>query len=101
MDSGVKSRLSKFADDAKLEGKLDSSVGSDQIQENRDTFIDWAEDLQIQISITKYQVLGSDKNNENRNYMMHGTVLERVIQEKDLGVVIDMGVSRRHSAGQL
>ena len=31
------------------------------------------------------------KNNENRDYMMQGVMLERVTQEKDLGVVIDMG----------
>ena len=42
------------------------------------------------------------KNNENRDYMMQRVMLERVTQEKDLGVVIDMGgISRQHSASQL
>ena len=31
------------------------------------------------------------KNNENRDYRMQGVILECVTQEKDLGVVIDMG----------
>ena len=31
------------------------------------------------------------KNNENRDYRMHGVILERVTQEKDLGMVIDTG----------
>ena len=31
------------------------------------------------------------KNNENRDYRIQGVILERVTQEKDLGVVIDMG----------
>ena len=31
------------------------------------------------------------KNNENRDYRMQGVILKRVTQEKDLGVVIDMG----------
>ena len=31
------------------------------------------------------------KNNENRDYMMQGVILERVTQEKDLGVVLVMG----------
>ena len=31
------------------------------------------------------------KNNENRDYVMQGVILECVTQEKDLGVVIDMG----------
>ena len=34
------------------------------------------------------------KNNENRDYMMQGAVMEHVTQEKDLGVVIDMGGSK-------
>ena len=31
------------------------------------------------------------KNNENRDYRMQEVILECVTQEKDLGVVIDMG----------
>ena len=31
------------------------------------------------------------KNNENRDYMIKGVILERVTQDKDLGVVIDTG----------
>ena len=31
------------------------------------------------------------KNNENRDYRMQGVIFECVTQEKDLGVVIDMG----------
>ena len=31
------------------------------------------------------------KNNENRDYRMKGVILERVTQEKDLGVGIDTG----------
>ena len=31
------------------------------------------------------------KNNENRDYMMQGAILEHITQEKDLGVVIDLG----------
>ena len=39
----------------------------------------------------KCKVLGMGKSNENRDYRMQGATLERVTQEKDLGVVIDMG----------
>ena len=31
------------------------------------------------------------KNNENKDYRMQGVILERVTQEKDLGMVMDMG----------
>ena len=40
LDSGVKSKLSKFADDTKLGGR----GGGDQIQESIDTCMDWVKD---------------------------------------------------------
>ena len=36
-------------------------------------------------------MLGMGKNIETRDYRMQGVMLERVTQEKDLGVVIDTG----------
>ena len=42
LDSGIKGKLSKFADDTKLGGEVDSRGGSDQIQDSIDTCIDWA-----------------------------------------------------------
>ena len=53
--------------------------------------IDWAEDWQMELNLSKCKVLGMGKNNENRDYRTQGVILERVTQEKDLGVVIDMG----------
>ena len=43
------------------------------------------------MEFNKCEVLGMGKNNENRDYRMQGVILECVAQEKDLGVVIDMG----------
>ena len=37
LDNGVKSKLSKIADDTKLGGEVDSRGGGDQIQESIDT----------------------------------------------------------------
>ena len=47
LDNGVKSKLSKFADDTKLGGEVDSRGGGDQIQGSIDTCIDWAKDWQM------------------------------------------------------
>jgi len=41
LDNWVKSRLSKFADDSKFGGKVDSRGGGEQIQGSIDTCIDW------------------------------------------------------------
>ena len=61
MDRGVKSRLSKFADDTKLGGKVDSRVGSDQIQESIDTCIDWAKDWQMEFNLSKCKCWGWER----------------------------------------
>ena len=47
LDSGVKIKLSKFVDDTKVGGKVDSRGGGDQIWESIDTCIDWAKDWQM------------------------------------------------------
>ena len=72
-------------------GKVDRRGGADQIRESIDTCIDWAKDWQMEFNLSKCKVLGMGKNNENRDYMIQGVVLEYVTSEKDLGVVIDMG----------
>ena len=81
MDNGVKSKLSKFTDDTKLGGKVDSRAAGDQIQESIDTCIDWAKDLQMRFNLSKCKVLGMGKNNESRDYRMKGVILERVTGE--------------------
>ena len=70
LDNGVKSKLSKFVDGAKLGGKVDSRGDGDQIQESIDTCIHWAKDWQMQFNLSKCKVLGMRKNNENRDYRM-------------------------------
>ena len=70
---------------------MDSRGGCDQIEQSIDTCIDWAKDWQMEFNLSKFKVLGMGKNNENRDYRMQGVILERITQEKDLGVVIDMG----------
>ena len=47
LDNGVKSKLSKFADDTKLGGEVDGRGGGDQVQESIDTCRDWAKDWQM------------------------------------------------------
>ena len=48
----------------------------------------------MQFNIKKCKVLGMGKNNENRDYIMQGAILEHVTQAKDLEVVIDTGNKR-------
>ena len=70
LDSGVKSKLSKFADDTKFGGKVDIRGGGDQIQESIDTCMDWAKDWQMEFNLSKCKLLGMGTNHENRDYRM-------------------------------
>ena len=45
----------------------------------------------MELNLSKCKVLWMGKNNENRDYRMQGLIFECVTQEKDMGVVIDMG----------
>ena len=66
-------------------------ISGDHIHESIDTCIDWAKNWLMELNLSKCKVFWMGRNNENRDYMMQGVILESVTQEKDLGVVIDMG----------
>ena len=70
----MKSKLSKFADDTKLGGKVDSRGGGDQIQESIDTCIDWEKDWQMEFNLSKCKVVGMGQTNENTAYRIQGVI---------------------------
>ena len=61
LESRVKNRLSKFADDTKvgdiIESRAEGMGGFHDIQGRLDTFINWAEDWQMQFNMKTYKVL--------------------------------------------
>ena len=57
----MKSKLSKFADDTKLGGKVDRRGGGEEIQESIDTCMDWAKDWQMEFNLSECKVLGMGK----------------------------------------
>ena len=73
LDSGVKSKLSKFADDTKLGGKVDSRGGGDQIQKSiecviiiiffTDKHCKKQNSAHLYHDSTEYQKYKSEKNN--------------------------------------
>ena len=49
----MKSKLSKFADDTRLGGKVDNRWGGDQIQDSIDTYKYWVKDWQMEFNLSK------------------------------------------------
>ena len=89
LDKGLKCKVSKFADDAKVVTSVRNNDGCIKLQGDLDRLLGWAERWQMNFNCKKCKVLHVGYSNEGFNYeMMNGEWLETVDQEKDLGVII-------------
>uniref|UniRef100_A0A493TB79 Reverse transcriptase domain-containing protein n=1 Tax=Anas platyrhynchos platyrhynchos TaxID=8840 RepID=A0A493TB79_ANAPP len=89
LDVELEGVLSKFADDTKLGGVVDSAEGGKALQRDLDRLESWAITNHMKFNKGKYRVLHLGRGNSGFTYRLGDEMLESSPAERDLGVVVD------------
>ena len=75
-------------DDTKITSKVTTIDDKRKLQSDLNCLVSWAEKWQMKFNVEKCKVLHIGNNNDHVSYSMDGVQLNKVDQERDLGVII-------------
>ena len=85
----VSSTVQIFADDTKIYRTINNIGDTIILQEDLNKLQQWSTKWQLKFNAKKCKVMHLGSRNSKAEYAMEGTTLNTVIEEKDLGVLID------------
>ena len=86
LEEGVTCNILNFADDTKLFRKTKEIRDKQKLQDDIDKLVRWSEKWQMLFNFGKCRCLHTWPGNTGMNYEMGGTILNKTVKEKDLGV---------------
>ena len=78
-----------FADDLKIYAEMKTNLEANMFQGALDRLSTWAQDWQLQISITKCSIMQFGTNLIHRTFSLEGYALPCVTSCKDLGIIVN------------
>ena len=89
LDTGIVSRLGKFADDSKLLKSIENNADVEVLREDLQKLELWAKTWQMEFNTEKCSVMHLGNHNECANYSLFNKPLMVSEKERDLGVIVD------------
>ncbi|GAB0209889.1 cAMP-dependent protein kinase inhibitor alpha [Grus japonensis] len=86
---GIESTITKFADDSKLVGEVNTSEGRDILQRHLDRLEEWASKNSMKFNKDMCKILHLGQNNKRPQYRLGSVWLGSSLAERDLGVLVD------------